>query len=257
MSCNKCGSTNKCGCDIGLTFQVDGSFLAPYVNGVPLEPVDLSGVTSGAGNETSLVLDPIGVALVYTSEAALSGDTIPDTIPIQSIAGMIKLAQLSDVDNGVPTNGDFLVYDGGAHQWNGESPTPATLITALGYDSDGNLRLQDVTALTRPPVDNDPRINNQTSVATLTFDTSSYDQWNLTAQAVGLTLASPGAAADSVSIRIKIKDNGTAQGISWNAIFRAVGVTLPTATVANRVLWIGARYNAQDSKWDVLAIGRE
>lgn len=250
-----CKQSSKCACNI--EFRVDGSFLVPYVNGSPLEPVDLGDVTTGGETQTSLTLDSQNGNLVYNSEESVNGETIPDTIPIVSIAALIQLNDLQNVQQALPNDGNFLIYNDAASEWQGRSATPGVLITAIGYDSDGVLRLQDVTALTQAPVDNAPRILNQVSVATLTFDTSNYDQWNLTAQAAALTLASPGVASDGTKIIGRIKDNGVARALTWNAIFRFVGVTQPTTTVANKVLYFGARYNAQDGKWDVLAIGRE
>jgi hypothetical protein len=256
MSC-QCTETNKCAQHSILTFKVDGTFLVPYYNGVPLEPIDLDGVASGGETQTSLQLDSQNANLVYNSEQSVNNLTIPDTIPIQAIAQLIQLQDLQNVEQALATDGNFLVYNGSTSKWQGRAATPGVLVTAFGFDADGVFRQQDVTTLTQAPVDNTPRVLNQTSVSTLTFDTSLYDNWNLTAQATGLTLGSPGVAADHTKIIVRIKDNGTPQSIAYNAIFRAVGVTLPNATVSNHVLYLGARYNAQDGKYDILAVGRE
>jgi TATA-binding protein-associated factor Taf7 len=56
---------------------------------------------------------------------------------------------------------------------------------------------------------------------------------------------------------IRIKDNGSAATITWNAIFRAIGVTLPTTTTASKTIYIGCLYNDTDSKWDVIAVKEE
>ena len=42
-----------------------------------------------------------------------------------------------------------------------------------------------------------------------------------------------------------------------NAVFRAVGITLPTTTVASKVLYLGCMFNAAESKWDVIAVKQE
>ena len=55
----------------------------------------------------------------------------------------------------------------------------------------------------------------------------------------------------------RIEDNGTARAITWDAAYRAIGVTLPTTTVAGKVLYVGAKWNAADSLWDVLAVGQQ
>lgn len=84
-------------------------------------------------------------------------------------------------------------------------------------------------------------------------------QYNLLAQASALTINSTLASqlVHGQSILIRIKDNGTARAITWNSIYRAIGVTLPTTTVPGKTLYIGAVWNLTDNKWDVLAVGQE
>lgn len=95
------------------------------------------------------------------------------------------------------------------------------------------------------------------STATLTPAATAH-QYNLTAQAVALTIGAPtGSPSDGQSLMIRIKDDGTARAITWDVIFRTVGVTLPTTTVVGKTLYVGCKWNLADSKWDVLAVGRE
>ena len=101
----------------------------------------------------------------------------------------------------------------------------------------------------------DPRVTSVTSTATLTIDSSTTDQAIITAQAVGLTIAAPtGSPAEGRKLIIRIKDNGTAIGITFNAIFTAIGVTLPTTTTISKVLYIGCIYNSNTTTWDVIAV---
>jgi hypothetical protein len=80
----------------------------------------------------------------------------------------------------------------------------------------------------------------------------------VTALAVGATVAAPsGTPTNGNSLLIRIKDSGTARSLAWNAIYRAVGVTLPTTTVVSKNLYIGVKYNSTDTKWDVIAVGQE
>lgn len=51
---------------------------------------------------------------------------------------------------------------------------------------------------------------------------------------------------------IRIKDNGTSRNVSWNAIYRSVGTTLPTTTIPNKTAYIGFVYNTQDVDWDAI-----
>lgn len=82
--------------------------------------------------------------------------------------------------------------------------------------------------------------------------------FTVTALAAGATFSAPsGTPVDGNILTIRIKDNGTARTLAWNAIYRAIGVTLPTTTVLSKTLYLGCRYNGADSKWDVLAVAQE
>jgi hypothetical protein len=79
-----------------------------------------------------------------------------------------------------------------------------------------------------------------------------------TALAANATIAAPtGTATNGNKLIIRIKDNGTARTLAWNAIYRGIGVTLPATTVISKTLYLGARYNSTDTKWDVIAYGAE
>ena len=53
---------------------------------------------------------------------------------------------------------------------------------------------------------------------------------------------------------IRLKDAGVAKGLTWNAAFRAVGVTLPTTTVVSKTHYIVTIDNTDDSKLDVVDV---
>lgn len=82
--------------------------------------------------------------------------------------------------------------------------------------------------------------------------------YTLTALAAGATFAAPsGTPADGNYLTIRVKDNGGVQTLAYNAIYAAVGVTLPTITVAGKWLYLGCRYNSTSSKWHVLSVAQE
>lgn len=100
-----------------------------------------------------------------------------------------------------------------------------------------------------------PRVSTTTSTATLTPDISSYDQYNLTAQAAALLVAAPtGSPQDGNKLVLRIIDNGTARAITWNATYTPIGFTLPTTTVVNKMLYVGCIYNAANTRWDAIAL---
>ena len=103
-----------------------------------------------------------------------------------------------------------------------------------------------------------PIVSSTASTATLTVDANSTDFAVITAQAEGLTIAAPtGSPVQGQKLIIRIKDDGSARSISFNAIFTAIGVTLPTTTTVSKKLYIGCIYNDTDTKWDVIAIKEE
>lgn len=141
------------------------------------------------------------------------------------------------VTGGTPGVGKVLTSDAdGDATW--ETPTG---ITASSTDTLTNKRIQ-------------PRVYSTTSTGTLTPDVSTYDTFILTAQAAGLTVAAPtGTPVQGEKMMFRIKDNGTSRTLTWNAIFRALGVWLPSATTINKTIYIGAIYNSADTKWDVIS----
>lgn len=85
-----------------------------------------------------------------------------------------------------------------------------------------------------------------------------HDLYAVTALAAGVTVAAPtGTPRNGQRLMLRFKDNGSARSLGWNAIYRGVGVPLPTTTVASKTLYVGCIYNSADSKWDVLAVGQE
>jgi hypothetical protein len=56
---------------------------------------------------------------------------------------------------------------------------------------------------------------------------------------------------------IRIKDDGTARAITWNAIYTEIGTALPTTTVANRILYCTFIYNSTSVKWELISKSQE
>jgi hypothetical protein len=99
------------------------------------------------------------------------------------------------------------------------------------------------------------RVGTTASTSTLTIDADVTDQYNVTALAASMTIAAPtGTPTDGQKLLIRILDNGTARGLTWNAIFRAVGTVLPTTTVISKTTYVGAVYNVAAVKWDVIGV---
>lgn len=101
-------------------------------------------------------------------------------------------------------------------------------------------------------------VQSLTSGATLTPNADSYNIAECTALATNTTIAAPtGTPANMQSLTLRIRDNGTARTLSWNATYVAMGVTLPTTTVANKTAFVSMVYSSANTRWEVLSVGRE
>lgn len=102
------------------------------------------------------------------------------------------------------------------------------------------------------------RVTSVTSSATPTINTDNCDAVTITAQAVAITSMTTnlsGTPTDFQQLLIRIKDDGTARAIAWGASFAAHGGTLPTTTVAGKIMTIGFIHNG--SVWGCTAVATE
>lgn len=102
------------------------------------------------------------------------------------------------------------------------------------------------------------RVGTTASSSTPAPTADSSDMYTITALAAGATFAAPsGTPTDGQALLIRIKDNGTARTLAWNAIYRAgTDFALPTTTVISKTIYVQFVYNAADSKWDAVGLTR-
>jgi hypothetical protein len=100
------------------------------------------------------------------------------------------------------------------------------------------------------------RVVTTTDNATATIDVTATDVYELTAIANNTTFSTTGTPTDGQHLMIRFKDAGVAKSLTWTG-FTAIGVTLPTTTVAGKWHYVGCVYNAAASTWHVLAVGQQ
>lgn len=101
------------------------------------------------------------------------------------------------------------------------------------------------------------RESNDASTATPTpIGDARQNKYYLTALATAPTFAAPsGTPANGNELLIRIKDNGTARALSWNAIYRGgTSIALPTTTTISKTMYVQFVYNSADSKWDLVGL---
>jgi len=201
----------------------------------------------GGNNSTSPALDVLNDANVSVLRFYSDADGDGQFIALNS-AGSTIFNLDTDANNGY-----HILLNGVQRFGSTNNATPTTgdiwldqsLDTLRAKDSDGEFNLRG-------------KVQNGVSPATLNPNVDIYEQSNVTALANSLTIQAPqGTPYDSQKLIYRIKDNGTARSLSWDAIFRAIGVTLPTTTTANKTIYVGCIYNSADSKWDVIAVAEE
>jgi hypothetical protein len=108
-----------------------------------------------------------------------------------------------------------------------------------------------------------PTCNNSTTFTSpLAWNSDNFDMYVASAQASALTInADSGTPAQGKRMVFRFKDDGTARALTWTTgsskAFRAVGVTLPTTTTANKTVYVGCMYNIDDDRWDAIAVSTE
>jgi hypothetical protein len=124
------------------------------------------------------------------------------------------------------------------------------------YPAEVSVSTDNVVTLTNKRVTQ--RIGTVADAATITPTADSSDQYNVTALAQAATIAAPsGTPTDGQRLTIRLLDNGTGRALTWTTSsggYRAIGVTLPTTTTANKTTYVGCIYNSAAVFWDVVAV---
>lgn len=115
----------------------------------------------------------------------------------------------------------------------------------------GALTASSTDTLTNKRITN--RVNSTTSSSSYTPNIDSYDAAKITALAADITLNAPSGTPTSMqSYLLRIKDDGTARLLTFNAIYRfSSDQPAPTTTTLGKTMYLFMVYNSDDTKWDV------
>lgn len=204
----------------------------------------------GLGNVENTALSTwagsVNITTVGTiSSGTWNGGVIPGQYGGTGVANTGKTITVSgNTTIGSSTNTVTLTTTGNT---NVTLPTSGTLATLAGSET---LTNKSIT----------PRVLTITSSATPTINTDNYDAVEITALATAITSMTTnlsGTPTNFQKLITRIKDTGSAQGITWGASFASGIATLPTTTVAGKTLTAGFIYNTTSSKWECVAAGSE
>jgi hypothetical protein len=167
-----------------------------------------------------------------------SWDKIDNTETVSSVAGLSGAISAS----GLKTAMSFVKADVGLGSVDNTADTAKPVSTAqqaaLDLKQNRSPDIQAAGANSITPTFSDNMVNNGAVTAAPTLNNPT------------------GTAIDCHKIIVRIKANG-AYAISYGSQYRAIGVTLPTATVNGKWLYLGMIFNNADTKWDVVGVSQE
>jgi hypothetical protein len=177
------------------------------------------------------------------------------------------ITHLSDVNISSPTSGNLLIYDAPQNRWENADLTASTGISVTNGAGSVTIAIDStVTTNSGTQTLTNKRINPRAVAAgstsgTLTPNGDTTDVFNAFGLTGAITVDTPsGTPVDGQRLMLRFEDDGTGRGITWtgtSGAYRAVGVTLPTTTVASKVTYVGCVYNSTDVFWDVIAVANQ
>jgi hypothetical protein len=222
-----------------------------------------TGVLTAIGNAVNTANGLVTQTATLTSSALLlgggSGTGISSTTTGTGVVTAVGIAV--NTNGGVVTQSgtltaSALLIGGGASTAISSTTTGTGVLTALGNNanaSGGFTTINGTATLTNKRID--PRVSSAASASTLDPDISAFDQYAFTALASALQINAPtGTPVDGNRLIFRLLDDGTSRALTWNGTYTPIGVTLPTSTTISKTTYVGCIYNANNTRWDVVAV---
>jgi hypothetical protein len=251
-------TVNAATLSVGTTSVVNSSGFTTSAN-VLINSTGELVISPGAGIFANGSLGTAGQAL-FSNGSSIYWDTVAPGVNVAAQYSWTNTHSFA-ANLTIASTSELIITSGAGIQANGSFGTAGQVLSSNGtavYWADGGISASGTATLTNKRID--PRVFSTASATSVTPDISTTDMYVYTALSTAITVnaSTGGSPVDGNKMTFRFKDNGTARGITWTTSgsnsFRAIGVTLPTTTVINKVTYVGCIYNAAESFWDVVAV---
>jgi len=217
----------------------------------------LTGTAYGAATTLTIGGTPTtAITHNYSTNATAAATTKTVNVATGGAASSTTNVNIGSANGGTTTVNSLLITLGGT------TGATATGTIELGHATDTTLSRSaaGVGAIEGVVITTEGTTTEASSATTTIAIAGTRHTHTITALAAADAFAAPTSVitlSDRNTLVIRIKDNATARALTWNAVFRAIGVTLPTTTVISKTLYVGFKYNVADTKWDCIASALE
>jgi hypothetical protein len=206
-----------------------------------------AGTTGATYNSTTGVLDLSqlqGTTGTVTTISVASANGVSGSVANPTTTPVITIALGAIVPSSVNASGNV---------------TGATVTSTGTLTASGNLNLSGtLSGGTISGTRINPRSGSVNTGTSFTPPSDTTDFYEMTSLPSNFTVANPsGTPVKGQKLLLLILDNGTSRTISWGTAYRAVGITLPTSTIANKTMYVGCVWNATNATWDAIAMSQQ
>jgi len=242
-----------------LILATSVNFSSTSLNGAINDSVDTFTLNSTTGLNTS------GGAVINRQNA--NAENTPDAREVITWTG-VSGSDLTGVTRGADGSTARSHTDGSLFEpiltvgmWNDQRTAILNVLTTAGaLDTTKVVDLTTAQTLTNKtltsPTITTPKITQRvvttTDDATAAINCDTTDQYELSAVANATEFTVTGTPTDGQKLIIRFKDAGVAKALTFTG-FTALGVTIPTTTIAGKWGYVGAIYNLGATTWHVVA----
>lgn len=232
---------------VGWETELETVFYVTSASGDSSANYALTGVTRLKGANTDLPAD--------TAINCLNNEEFFNQYSSIVNEDYLKLDDQAE-DPATPAAGKTLFYLKSGKAYTKDDAGTVTQITSTTIDDDTMATASDDSLATSESIVS--YVGNQVSTASSATPTPTGDRKTnelyVTALAAAAEFAAPsGTPVNGHKLLIRVKDNGTARALTWNAIYDGFYDDLPSTTTISKTLYLGFIYDSAATKWNMVA----